>query len=180
MVAYRWQTRALFLRSLSLSLSVAAWNAVGNEIRRPSVRRGPRTSSISANIQAFRCEGERWKFYDVWGGGGVSLRKGYAVGGRPSIVSGRAAIRMSLIRRGGGGPRPEQMLTIQTGARRHRRRPRRVYPRVRQRYAVGAINIRPTPVLCLYAKHSQLGAICRDMIASISKRQALETCHRRF
>lgn len=104
-----WHTggkRARFFSDLSLSLflSVAAWNAVGNEIRRPSVRRGPRTSSISANIQAFRCEGERWKFYDVWGGGGVSLRKGYAVGGRPSIVSGRAAIRMSLIRRGGGGP----------------------------------------------------------------------------
>lgn len=102
-----WHTggkRARFFSDLFLSLSVAAWNAVGNEIRRPSVRRGPRTSSISANIQAFRCEGERWKFYDVWGGGGVSLRKGYAVGGRPSIVSGRAAIRMSLIRRGGGAP----------------------------------------------------------------------------
>lgn len=112
----------------------------------------------------------------------MSLRKGYAVEGRSSIVSGRAAIRMSLIRRGGKGPEPEQMLTIQTAARR-RRRPhrRRGFACIRvceQRCA--AINIRPTPASCLYAKHRQLGDICRDTIASISKRQGLETRHWRF
>lgn len=168
--------RARFFSSLSLSLQ----RGIGNEIRRPSVRKGPRTSSISANIQAFRCEGERSKFYDVWGGGGVSLRKGYGeVQGRASIVSGRAAIRMSLIRGEEGEARARANVDDTNRSTPPPPSSRlRVCIRVCEQRAIN--NTGRQPVLCLYAKHSQLGDICRDTIASVSKRQGLETCHRRF
>lgn len=161
-------------------LSLSLQRGIGNEIRRPSVRKGPRTSSISANIQAFRCEGERSKFYDVWGGGGVSLRKGYGeVQGRASIVSGRAAIRMSLIRGEEGEARARANVDDTNRSTPPPPSSRlRVCIRVCEQRAIN--NTGRQPVLCLYAKHSQLGDICRDTIASVSKRQGLETCHRRF